>query len=48
MRVETGDGRPVRKHVAEVIELADHDVFDLLRSRAVEEDVLNLLDQPPG
>jgi hypothetical protein len=43
---ETAD--QVRERVAEVIELADQDVLDLLRSRAVEQDVLDLLDQPPG
>ena len=36
----------VRERVAEVIELADHDVLDLLRSRAAEQDVLDLLDEP--
>jgi hypothetical protein len=37
----------VRKHVAEVIDLADHDVLDLLRSRATEQEVLDMLDEPP-
>ncbi|MGA3025100.1 MAG: hypothetical protein ABSF98_10040 [Bryobacteraceae bacterium] len=36
----------VRERVAEVIELADHDILDLLRSRATEEEVLDLLDEP--
>ena len=36
----------VRERVAEVIELADHDVLDLLRSRANEQEVLDLLDEP--
>ena len=36
----------VRKRVSEVIDLADHDVLDLLRSRAVEQEVLDLLDGP--
>jgi hypothetical protein len=35
----------VRKCVAEVIELADQDVLDLLRSRAAEQDVLDMLGQ---
>ena len=35
----------VRKRVAEVIELADQDVLDLLRSRAAEQDVLDMLGQ---
>ena len=38
----------VRECVAEVIELADHDVLDLLSSRAMEQEVLDLLDDPTG
>jgi hypothetical protein len=34
----------VRERVSEIINLADQDVLDLLRSRAVEQDVLNILD----
>jgi hypothetical protein len=36
----------VRERIAEVIELADHDVLDLIRSRANEQEVLDLLDEP--
>ena len=36
-----------RERIAEVIELADHDVLDVARSRAVEQEVLDLLDEPP-
>lgn len=36
----------VRERVAEVIELADHDVLDLMRPRATEQEVLDLLDEP--
>jgi len=36
----------VRERVAEVIELADHDVLDLMRPRAAEQEVLDLLDEP--
>ena len=36
----------VRERVSELIELADHDVLDLLRSRANEQEVLDLLDEP--
>ena len=36
-----------RERIAEVIELADHDVLDIARSRAAEQDVLDLLDEPP-
>ena len=37
----------VRERVAEVIELADQDVLDVTRSRAIEQEVLDLLDEPP-
>jgi hypothetical protein len=36
----------VRERIAEVIELADHDVLDLLRSRTAEQEALDLLDEP--
>ena len=36
-----------RERIAEVIELADHDVLDIARSRATEQEVLDLLDEPP-
>jgi len=36
----------VRQRVEEVINLADHDVLDLMRSRAAEQEVLDLLDEP--
>ncbi len=38
----------VRERVAEVIELADSDVLDLMRSRAREQAVLDILDEPPA
>jgi hypothetical protein len=34
----------VRQRVAEIIALADHDVLDVMRSRVVEQEVLELLD----
>jgi len=37
----------VRERVAEVIELADQDVLDVTPSRAIEQEVLDLLDEPP-
>jgi hypothetical protein len=37
-----------RERIAEVIELADHDVLDVARSRAAEQEVLDLLDEPPA
>lgn len=43
---ETADR--VRERIAEVIELADHDLIDLMRSRANEQEVLDLLDEPPA
>ena len=36
-----------RERIAEVIALADHDILDIARSRAAEQDVLDLLDEPP-
>jgi len=36
----------VRQRVGEIIELADLDALDLMRSRAVEQDVLDMLDGP--
>ena len=36
----------VRQHVAEIIALADQDVLDVMRSRAVEQAILDLLDAP--
>ena len=36
----------VRQALAEIIELADQDTLDLLRSKAVEQEVLDLIDEP--
>ena len=36
----------VREGVAEIIALADQEALDLLRSRAVEQEVLDVLDEP--
>lgn len=36
----------VRQRIAEVIELADGGALDLMRARSVEQDVLDLLDEP--
>ena len=39
----------IRERVADLIELADQDVLDIMRSRACEQEVLDLLDDPqPG
>jgi len=32
--------------ISEVIDAADHDALDLMRSRAVEQEVLDRLDEP--
>ncbi len=37
-----------RERIAEVIDLADNDALDLSRSRATEQQVLDLLDEPPA
>ena len=34
----------VRQVIADIIEAADHDALDLLRSRTVEQQVLGILD----
>lgn len=36
----------VRERVSEMLELADDDVLDLMRSRAREQEVLDILDEP--
>jgi len=36
----------VRQRVAEIIDLVDHDALDIMQSRSVEQEVLNLLDEP--
>jgi hypothetical protein len=36
----------VRSQVVEIIELADQGLLDLVRSRQVEQEVLDLLDEP--
>ena len=36
----------VRQQVTEIMDLADQGVLDVMRSRAVEQEVLELLDEP--
>ena len=36
----------VRERILEIIELADRDALEITRSRAVEQEVLDLLDEP--
>ena len=40
--------RKVRTVVSDVMHAADNDALDLLRSRAVEQEVLEQLDEPPS
>jgi hypothetical protein len=35
-----------RERITEVIEVADHDVLDIARSRATEQEVLDRFDEP--
>ena len=36
----------VRHRVSEIIELADEGLLDVVRSRSVEQEVLDLIDEP--
>jgi hypothetical protein len=36
----------VRKVLAEIVDLADQDALDLVRSRTAEQEVLDLIDEP--
>lgn len=36
----------IRKQISEITDLADRDALDMTRSRAVEQEVLDLLDEP--
>ena len=36
-----------RQRITELIELADHDILDIARSRTSEQEVLDLLDESP-
>ena len=38
----------VRERVSEIMALADQDALDLLRARAVEQQVLDSIDGPPS
>jgi hypothetical protein len=35
----------VRQRITEIIELADQDALDLLRSRVIEQEVLDLIEE---
>lgn len=45
-RWEHATAEEVRRRVAEIIELADANALDLIRSRSVEQEVLDILDEP--
>ncbi len=36
----------VRERISEIIDLADKELIDIMRSRAVEQEVLDILDEP--
>lgn len=36
----------VRARISEIIDLTERDALDIMRSRAVEQEVLDLLDDP--
>ena len=36
----------VRERILEIVALANQDVLDITRSRAVEQEVLDILDEP--
>ena len=46
-RCDSSTCQQVESLVSQIIELADHDSLDLLRSRSVEQEVLDLLDDAP-
>jgi len=38
--------KQVRQYVKELIDLADQEAIDVMRSRSVEQEVLDMLDEP--
>lgn len=44
-RWEASTAEEVRRRVTEIIELADHNALDVIRSRSVEQEVLDTLDE---
>lgn len=36
----------VKQRISEIIALADQDALDVMRSRAVEQEILDVLDEP--
>ncbi|MBE9061655.1 hypothetical protein [cf. Phormidesmis sp. LEGE 11477] len=43
---EASTAEQVREFIAEIMELADQGILDLVRSRKVEQEVLDILDAP--
>ena len=43
---EPNTAAKVRKQVSEIIDLADQDILDIMQSRSVEQEVLDLIDEP--
>ena len=42
---EPNTAAEVRKQVSEIIDLADQDILDIMQSRSVEQEVLDLIDE---
>jgi hypothetical protein len=38
--------KQVRQYIKELIDLADQEAIDVMRSRSVEQEVLEMLDEP--
>ena len=43
---EPNTAAEVRKQIAEIIDLADQGILDIMQARSVEQKVLNLIDEP--
>lgn len=43
---EPNTAAEARKQIAEIIDLADQGILDIMQARSVEQEVLNLIDEP--
>jgi len=43
---EPSISKVVRNYIKEIIDLADQDALDLVRSRKAEQEVLDIIDEP--
>lgn len=43
---EPNTAAEVRKQIAEIIDLADQGILDIMQARSIEQEVLNLIDEP--